>query len=97
VSVRLHPGAERDIAQAAAFYESEASAALTARFVAEFGRVARLLLSNPGLGTPRDRGRRSFPMSGFPHSVVDRQTPQGILVLVVKHDRQHPGHGAARR
>jgi hypothetical protein len=42
--VILHPGAERDVAEAAAFYEFEASPALAGRFVAEFERVAKLLL-----------------------------------------------------
>lgn len=94
--VILHPGAERDVAEAAAFYESEASPALAARFVAEFERVAGLLLLNPALGTPRSRGRRGFPTARFPFTVVYRDVPEGILVLVVKHDRRRPGYGAAR-
>lgn len=56
MKVDLHPGAERDIAEAAALHEQEGSAVLAARFVAEFERVARLLLGNPGFGTPRKRG-----------------------------------------
>jgi plasmid stabilization system protein ParE len=94
--VVLHPGAERDVAEAAAFYESEASPALAARFVAEFERIAGLLLSNPGLGTPRSRGRRGFPTSGFPFTVVYKEVPEGILILVVKHDRRRPGYGGSR-
>lgn len=92
----LHPGAEQDIAEAAAFYESEASPALAGRFVAEFERVARLLLLNPDLGTPRSRGRRGFPTAGFPYTVVYKKVQEGILVLVVKHDRRRPGYGSAR-
>lgn len=95
--VTLHPGAEQDVVQAAAFYEREGSAALAARFVVEFRRVAVLLLANPGLGTPRSRGRRSFPTAGFPYTVVYREVPDGIRVLVVKHDRLRPGYGDARR
>ena len=95
--VVLHPGAEQNIADAAAFYEVEGSAALASRFVVEVERVARLLLSNPGLGTPRARGRRGFPTTGFPYTVVYRQVPEGIVVLVVKHDRRRPGYGGARR
>ena len=40
MKVTLHPGAERDIEQAAAFYEREGSAALAARFIAEFKKLS---------------------------------------------------------
>jgi plasmid stabilization system protein ParE len=93
----LHPGAERDITEAAAFYDREGSAAVAARFVAEIERVILLLLANPGLGTPRVHGRKGFPATGFPYTVIYREIPTGIRVLVVKHDRRHPGHGGSRR
>ena len=96
MKVVLHPGAERDVAEAAAFYASEASPALAGRFVAEIDRVARLLLDNPGLGTRRSRDRRGFPMPGFPYTVIYKGTSDGIVILVVKHDRRRPGHGAGR-
>lgn len=96
MSVTLHPGAERDLIEAVAFYEAEASPALASRFVAEFERVVKLLLASPGLGTARARGRRGFPMAGFPYTVVYREVPKGILVLVVKHDRRRPGFGSSR-
>lgn len=95
--VFFHPAAEQDIGDAAAFYEAEGSAALAARFVAEVDRVVRLLVSSPGLGTPRTHGRRGFPTAGFPYTIIYRQVTQGIVVLVVKHDRRRPGHGRARR
>jgi len=93
----LHPGAEQDLHEAAAFYEREGSAALAARFLAEFERVATLLLANPGLGTARTRGRKGFPATDFPYTIVYREVPSGIRVLVVKHDRRRPGYGASRR
>jgi plasmid stabilization system protein ParE len=97
VKVDLHPGAERDVEEAAAFYEREGSAALAARFLAEFERVARLLLASPGLGTPRTRGKRAFTTTDFPYTVVYREMPGGIRILVVKHDRRRPGYGGSRR
>jgi plasmid stabilization system protein ParE len=97
VKVILHPGAEQDIAAAAAFYESEGSPALAARFLEEFERVAQLVLASPGLGTPRARGRRGFPTTGFPYTVIYRPVVDGIRVLVVKHDRRRPTFGASRR
>ena len=79
----LHPGAEQDLSRAAAFYETEASPAVAARFVAEFERVASLLLANPGLGTPRSSGRRGFPTSGFPYTVVYTEVTSYELLHVI--------------
>jgi plasmid stabilization system protein ParE len=94
--VLLHPGAEQDLAEAAAFYEAEASPAVAARFIDGFERVASLVLEHPGLGTPRARGRRGFPIPGFPYTVVYSEHAEGILVLVVKHDRRRPAFGSSR-
>jgi plasmid stabilization system protein ParE len=97
MTVTLHPGARQDLEEAAAFYERAGSPAVAARFLAEFERVARLLFMNPGIGTPRARGRRGFPTTGFPYTVIYRRVPTGIQVLVVKHDRRRPDFGGGRR
>lgn len=97
MSVELHPDAEQDLEEAALFYEREGSPALAVRFLTEFERVARLLLDSPGLGTPRTRGRRAFPTTDFPYTVIYREIPAGIRILVVKHDRRRPGYGGSRR
>lgn len=96
MKVTLHPGAERDIEQAAAFYEREGSAALAARFIAEFKKLSQLVVEHPGVGSPRSKGRRGFSMSVFPYTVIYRASTAEIRVLVVKHDRRHPGYGGAR-
>lgn len=97
MSVILHPGAQRDLDSAASFYANEGSPAVAARFLAEFQRAATFVQTNPGAGTPRTSGRRGFPVTGFPYTVIYKQVPAGIHVLVVKHDRRHPGYGGGRR
>ena len=96
MKLTLHPGAEQDLEEAAAFYEREGSAALAARFIGEFNRLARLLDQQPGIGAPRAGGRRGFPMSVFPYTVIYRADADEVKVLVVKHDRKRPGYGGAR-
>lgn len=95
----LHPGTEQDIADAATFYESEASPLLASRFVREVERVLKLLLATPNIGgaRARGRGRRGFPLTGFPYTVVYRPLPTSIIVLIVKHDRRRPRFGSSRR
>ena len=64
--VRLHPAAEQDIEDAAAFYNREGSLRLAARFIAEFKRLVALLVEHPDFGSPRSKGRngRVAPAQG---------------------------------
>ena len=97
MKVTLHPGAEKDVEEAATFYEREGSAALAARFIAEFKRLSMLLIEHPGIGSPRSKGRRGFSMSVFPYTVIYHASSDDIKILVVKHDSKRPGYGRARR
>ena len=92
----LHPAAEQDIQEAATFYEREGSPIVAARFVAEFKRLATLLLEHPEIGSPRSNGRRGFSMSVFPYTVIYRAGADEIRILVVKHDSKRPGFGGKR-
>jgi len=96
MKIELLPAAETDLAEAAAFYEENASAVVAAKFIAEFKRVANVLVQFPGIGSPRSCGRRGFSLSLFPYTVIYRQTKNGIAILVVKHDRRRPSFGAGR-
>ena len=97
MKITLLPAAEEDVAEAASFYEKTGSAAVAAKFVAEFKRVAQVLLDFPAIGSPRSRGRRGFSLSLFPYTIIYRQTADGIAILVVKHDRRRPGYGVGRQ
>ena len=94
--VPLHPGAEKDIEVAAAFYEREGSAVLAARFIAEVKRLAGLIVQHPEIGSPRSKGRRGFAMSVFPYTMIYRAGAEEITILVVKHDSKRPGYGGSR-
>ena len=96
MKVTLHPLAEKDIEEAAAFYEREGSAVLAARFITEFKRLSALLIEHPGIGSPRPGGRRGFSMSVYPYTVIYRARTDEIRILVVKHDRKRPSYGGSR-
>lgn len=96
MKVTLHPAAERDLLEAAAFYEREGSPVLAARFVAEFKRLTALLVEQPEIGSPRSRDRRGFAMSIFPYTLIYKVGGQEIKILVVKHDSRRPGYGGSR-
>jgi toxin ParE1/3/4 len=94
--VTLHPAAEKDIEEAAKFYEKEVSVALAARFVLEFRKLSALLLEQPEIGSPRSAGRRGLCMNVFPYTVIYSASKDEIKILVVKHDRKRPNYGASR-
>lgn len=94
--IALHPEAERDLLEAAGFYEREGSPALAARFIAEFKRMAVLLAEQPEIGSPRSRGRRGLAMSVFPYTLVYKIFGDEIRILVVKHDSRRPHYGGRR-
>jgi plasmid stabilization system protein ParE len=97
VTYWLHPGAEHDIADALDFYTKEAGPRVARRFLAEFERIAELLVEHPDFGTPTKRGRRVIPLRVFPYSVVYRNLNAGIQIIVVRHQHRRPGFGNARR
>ena len=94
--VSLHPAAERDIEEAAEFYEREGSAVLAARFILEFRKLSALLVEQPDIGSPRSAGRRGLCLNVFPYTVIYKAGTGEIKILVVKHDRKRPGYGASR-
>ena len=93
----LHPGAERDIANALDFYQGQAGLVVAERFLDEVERVAKLLVEYPDLGTPTTRGRRMFPLKVFPYSIVYRNLESGIRILIVRHQHRKPSYAGARR
>ncbi len=93
----LHPGAEQDIAAALDFYVEHAGLVVARRFLSEFERVAQLLVTHPGFGTPTTKGRRVFPLRFFPYSVVYRSLDASIQIIVVRHQHRKPGYGGSRQ
>ena len=93
----VHPGAERDLAEASDFYVKQAGKVVAHRFLAEFERVALLLDRNPEAGAEIRTNRRKFHLAVFPYTVVYRKLEAGIQVLVVRHQSRRPNYGMGRR
>jgi plasmid stabilization system protein ParE len=96
VTYFLSTEAEQELIEAIAFYTEQASVTVASAFLAEFTRAARLLDSNPGLGTSTLRGRRIFPMRRFPYSLVYRDADDGVRIAAIAHQRRRPGYWRGR-
>ncbi|HBL26060.1 MAG TPA: type II toxin-antitoxin system RelE/ParE family toxin [Acidobacteria bacterium] len=96
MSYSLHRGAERDLTEAFRFYKAEAGASVAGRFLKEFERVTKVLEDFPEIGTPTNEGRRTYPLRGFPYSIIYRSVDAGVRVLVVRHQSRDPTLGDDR-
>lgn len=93
----IHRLASEDLAEAFRFYKTEAGTGLARRFLAEFERVANLLERHPALGTPTAEGRKVYPLTEFPYSIIYRLEDFGLRILVVRHQSRGPEFGDGRR
>lgn len=92
----LHRLAEHDLQSAFQFYREKGSDQVALRFLAEFDRVAELLVENPGIGTPVKSDRRRYPIRTYPYLVIYKVTRVGIRILAVSHQRREPSFGLDR-
>lgn len=66
------------------------------RFLEEFERIANLLVEYTSLGTPTTKGRRTFPLKGFPYLVVYRIIENHVQILIVRHQHRKPNYADNR-
>ena len=92
----IHPHAEAELIDGAAFYARETDAALDAAFIAEFSHAIGLLREHPRLG-PKWRGPlRRLPLRRFPYSIVYHESPTALRVIAVAHQSRRPGYWRGR-
>ncbi len=96
MSYSLHRGAAQDLIDAFRFYRREAGSGVAARFLGELERVVSLVEEFPEIGTPTNEHRRSYPLNGFPYSVIYRHIEADIRVLVIRHQSRDPDYGEHR-
>ena len=96
MSYSLHRGAEQNLTDAFRFYRREAGNGVAGRFLQEFERVMSLLEEFPKFGTPTRGDRRSYPLNGFPYSIIYRHMRGEIRVLVLRHQSRDPDYGETR-
>jgi plasmid stabilization system protein ParE len=95
MTVQFHPLAERELNDAARFYEGQAPD-LGARFLNEIDRLLKLLATYPELGHPRTRPIRTVRARRFPYSLVYQVVGDRLVVLAVAHQRRQPRYWTGR-
>lgn len=93
----LHPEAEAELGDAAAYYAEHASPAVAYAFLAEFQRVQDLLVDNPLRGPHAEDGLRLYHFDRFPYTVIYESDTQGnLLIYAVAHQHRKPGYWTER-
>jgi toxin ParE1/3/4 len=97
VNFWIHPDAEAELGDAAAYYALHASRLIAEAFLAEFERVRDLLVENQQRGVHGDFGLRVYHFDRFPYTVVyDEDHQRGPQIYAVAHQSRKPGYWAAR-
>ncbi len=50
----------------------------------------------PDIGAPTSEHRRTYPLTGFPYSVIYRHVGEDVRVMVVRHQSRDPDFGEFR-
>ena len=93
--LEFHPEAERELIEAAVYYESRVPG-LGVRFEAEVLRAATLLLDQPAAGQAVDLALREFSLRRFPFNLVYSVGSDHLRVEAVAHHSRRPGYWRGR-
>jgi len=96
MTVEYHPAVQQELENVRDFYENRA-AGLGREFIKEFERQVFRIAAAPKRWAILTRDVRRSLMHRFPYVIYFRQpSPGRIRILVVKHQRRHPGYGLHR-
>jgi toxin ParE1/3/4 len=86
-----HPDAERELIEAARYYEGRV-ARLGVQFLEEADRAVAIILETPGCWRIIEEDVRSYLMPRFPYAIYYRDFPNRLHILAFKHHRRHPDY-----
>ena len=93
--VEFFPAAERELVEAADYYESKLRG-LGVEFVDELERVAAVLTELPSLGERLDHVHRRVPLQRFPYAIIFRRDGEVLRIVAVAHRRRKPRYWTSR-
>jgi plasmid stabilization system protein ParE len=96
VNIVFHPDVQRDVSRILRHYDS-INDRLGDEFWEELNSFINLAATNPQRFHFEDKDRRRINLQRFPYHFLFREIPGGIRITVVRHHRQRPQHGRARR
>jgi len=96
VTYWIHPNAEAELGDAAAYYATHASKMVAEAFVAEFEHVLERVVENQAIGPSGAFGFRVCHFERFPYTLVYDESAEGPRVYAVAHQHREPGYWLSR-
>lgn len=94
--LQFRPQARLELLEATRWYLADGGPAVAEQFEWAVERALRLLAFMPRLGTGSYPGVRTWPLKGFPYTLVYRTTGKFISVVAVAHQSRAPGYWRGR-
>ena len=95
MNVAYHPAVQRDVSQILHHYDA-INEKLGNDFWEELNSFIRKAAADPARFHFTAPGRRRVNLMRFPYHFLFRETPSGIRITAVRHDKQHPRPGLER-
>ena len=93
--VEFHPEAERELIEAAVYYEHQVPG-LGQRLGTEVWRSIDLLLENPNIGSRYGSDLRQWGLNRFPFRLIYAALPERIWIVALAHEKRRPGYWRSR-
>jgi len=91
-----HPHAERELIEAAQYYETRMPT-LGVQFLDESDQAGRKILNAPERWRIIEQDVRCYLMPRFPYAIYYRVYPDRVHILAFKHHRRHPDYWRYRK
>ena len=95
--ISLSEEAQADADSAIDWYIGESAFIAAEDFINEIERALGLLKQFPALGAGGMHKARSFPLHGFPYSLIYRLQGDTVRVIAIAHHSRRPAYWAGRR
>ena len=93
----FHRLIQKDLNSIVRYYTNESGVALADRFYDSFIISSKKMLEHPERCHFIHGDIRRARIEGFPYHFLYRETPYGIRVLVLRHDKRRPTYGISRK
>ena len=96
MNIRYHKLVQRDFSRAVGYYRTVANDSIAEKFESSFRQMVRQAAAYHERFHFDKSGLRRANMAEFPWHFLFRVRSSDILIIVLRHDKRHPGYGMNR-
>ncbi|MGQ0835171.1 MAG: type II toxin-antitoxin system RelE/ParE family toxin [Gammaproteobacteria bacterium] len=96
MNVAFLPAAERELREAARYYEARAPG-LGSELIVELERICSVIAERNEIGPRLDAKHRKVALRRFPFALIYRVDLDALLIVALAHKRRKPGYWRSRK